>query len=155
NFPAQQNVATAATDYTRFCVTAPSDSRLGANSGKQICGLFDVVPSKFGQVDNLITRVDHFGEATEVFNGIDVGLTARFGNGGYLAGGVSTGRTVRDTCAQNDLPDVTFGVFGAAQNTAGLGGGAGPRISEWCHVTPPWSANTQIKANAIYPLPWQ
>src|SRR5207302_260832 len=24
-----------------------------------------------------------------------------------------------------------------------------------CHVTPPWSANTQIKASAIYPLPWR
>ena len=29
-----------------------------------------------------------------------------------------------------------------------------PRLSEFCHIVPPWSAGTQLKFLAVYPLPW-
>jgi len=29
-----------------------------------------------------------------------------------------------------------------------------PRLPEFCHATAPWSARTQVKLLAIYPLPW-
>ena len=41
-------------DYDPYCVTAPVDSRLpGSVSGKQFCGLYDINPAKFGQVNKL------------------------------------------------------------------------------------------------------
>ena len=42
----------------------------------------------------------------EVFNGVDFGVDFRMGNGGLLAGGITVGRTLVDTCWQNDLPAV-------------------------------------------------
>jgi hypothetical protein len=31
---------------------------------------------------------------------------------------------------------------------------ATPRLPEFCHASAPWSARTQVKLLAIYPLPW-
>jgi hypothetical protein len=31
---------------------------------------------------------------------------------------------------------------------------ATPRTEAFCDITPPWSAETQIKFNGVYPLPW-
>ena len=105
----------AAADYDPFCVTVPSDSRL-PGGGNQICGLYDIKPLAFGRVDNVITQSSNYGAGvTEVFNGVDLTLQARFANGAQLGGGVSTGRTVADTCALNGLPQVgpTFNLFTA------------------------------------------
>ena len=55
-------------------------------SGQQICGLYDITPALFGQVDNLVTQASHYGKQTEVFDGIDVTLSARFGQGGQFQG---------------------------------------------------------------------
>lgn len=154
NFPAQQNAAVTASDFTQYCVAAPSDSRLPNGGGYPVCGLFDVNPNRFGVLDNVITRASNFGKTTESFNGVDVGLNARFGKGGVLTGGISTGRTVRDTCDQNDMPQIIFRAFGAAAAGSDLFPATGPRAAGYCDITPPWSANTQVKANAIYPLPW-
>src|SRR3989449_556957 len=52
-FLAVDNQLVTPADYDPFCVTAPVDSRLpGSVSGKQFCGLSDINPGKFGQVDN-------------------------------------------------------------------------------------------------------
>ena len=57
NFLVTDNLAITPADYDPFCVTAPTDSRLpGDVSGKQICGLYDIKPAKFGQVNNLVTQ---------------------------------------------------------------------------------------------------
>ena len=42
------------------------------NSGERLCGLYDLKPAKFGQVDNLVTQQSNFGEQTQVYNGVDV-----------------------------------------------------------------------------------
>ena len=41
-FLAMQNLAAGAADYDEFCITAPTDSRLGPYSGREVCGLYDV-----------------------------------------------------------------------------------------------------------------
>lgn len=153
NLPAQQNLAVTAADFGSYCVTAPSDSRLPGGGGYQVCGLYDVNPNKFGQVNNVITQASNFGKTTEVFNGVDVSLNARFGKGGFISGGVSTGRTVMDTCFQNNTPQIVARAFGAAAAGSDQAPATGPRTAGYCDVTPPWSANTQVKANAIYPMP--
>jgi hypothetical protein len=151
-FLAIDNQAVTAADYDPFCVTVPRDSRLPGGGGDQICGLFDIKPSAFGRVSNLETQASNYGGQTEVYNGIDVTLNARFSSGAQLGGGLSAGRTVSDTCALNALPQVRVStLFGAAVAATAP---QVARTSEFCRTTRPWADSTQVKFLAIYPLPW-
>ena len=68
-FLAMENLATGAADYDEFCITAPTDSRLGPYSGREVCGLYDVRPALFGQVDNLIAKATNYGTQRHIYNG--------------------------------------------------------------------------------------
>jgi len=80
-----------------------------------------------------VTQASHFGKQVEMFNGIDATVNVRFGQG-LLQGGVSTGARVTDNCFVVDSPQ---------QKRPGF-----------CHISPPWSAGTQVKFSGFYPLPW-
>jgi len=151
NFLATDNQAVTAADYDPFCVTAPRDPRLPGGGGSAVCGLYNITPARFGVINNLVTQASHYGRQTEVFNGVDVTINARYGAGGMVSGGLSTGSTVYDTCDFNALPQVQpQTVLGVAASTSIVT----PRHADFCHVRTPWSAGTQIKVSAIYPLPW-
>jgi hypothetical protein len=151
-FLALDNQAVAAADYDPFCVTVPSDSRLPGSGGNQICGLYDVKPTAFGRVSNLETQASNYGGQSEIYNGVDVTLNARFGSGAQVGGGLSAGRTVSDTCALNALPQVRVSTLSGAAVAATAPQVA--RTSEFCKTTRPWADSTQVKFLAIYPLPW-
>ena len=123
------NVAVTPVDFKEFCITAPVDSRLPGGGGNQICGLYDVTPVKFGQVDNLITLADR----SEVYNGVDVNVRGRLRNGAQVSGGVSTGRTVIDNC-------------GAAIDS--------PEDLRFCRQIVPLAGQTQLRMSGNYPLLW-
>jgi hypothetical protein len=146
------NQAVTPADFDAFCVTAPRDQRLPGGGGNEICGLFDIKPSAFGRVQNLVQRSENYGSVTEVYNGVDVTLQARFDSGAQVGGGLSTGRTVNDTCALNAVPQVranqAFGVEVAATAPQV------PRTDAFCGVRRPWADSTQVKFLAIYPLPY-
>ena len=89
-----RNQSVTPADFTSYCITAPVDSRLPGGGGNQICGLYDVNPVQFGRVNNIIDLASTYGEPTQVFNGVDVGINARFGRGGLLTGGVSTSAVI-------------------------------------------------------------
>jgi hypothetical protein len=126
------NLAVEQSDYDPFCVTVPTDPKLPGGGGNQLCDLYDVKPAKFGQVNNIVTQASNFGEQTQVYNGVDLTLNARFGDGGLLAGGVSFGQTSVDDCAvRPDSPEKVF-----------------------CDRTPPWGNETYLKLAGSYPLPW-
>jgi hypothetical protein len=127
NFTVTDNLAVMPADYDPYCITVPVDTRLPGGGGNQICGLYDIRPTRFGQVNDLVTKASHFGKRTEVFNGVDVGINARFGNGGLLSGGVSIGQTVINNCLVVDSPDLRF-----------------------CETTDP---QKQVKLAVAYPLP--
>jgi hypothetical protein len=152
-FLVTDNTAVPATGYDTYCITAPQDSRLPGGGGQQICGLYDIKPEFFGRVSNLVTQSSNFGEGQkQVYNGVDLTLSGRFGEGGQFSGGLSVGRTVTDNCYANDNPSLTSPGF---LNVVGLPAGTlVPRTSEFCKVTPPWSSGTQVKFLAVYPLPW-
>ncbi len=133
-FLATDNLATTPADFDPYCVTAPRDSRLPDGGGTQACGLYDIKPAKFGQVNNLVTLASHYGKQTRIYNGIDATVTARFGNQGQFSGGLAMGRTTTNECFVVDSPQQTRPGF--------------------CEVTPPWSAETQVKFMVIYGLPW-
>ena len=130
NFRTTDNLATVPGDFSDYCITAPVDARLPDGGGYQVCGLYDVSPSKYGQVDNLMTQASYFGTTTQVFNGVDASINARFGRGGTLAGGVSFGETLTDQCDAPDIP------------------------AQFCRNTQPLSGQTQFKMSGAYPLPW-
>jgi hypothetical protein len=134
NFTTTENRAVTSQDFNPYCITAPVDARLPGGGGNTLCGLYDVAPAKFGQVDNLITHTSNFGNQSEVFNGFDISVNARLGEGRLIQGGISTGQKVTDTCLIVDTPQLARPGF--------------------CKVTPPWSAGTQMKISAAYPLPW-
>src|SRR3990172_8395952 len=133
-FLATDNQRWTPSDFDEYCITAPVDSRL-PTSGQRLCGLYDIKPTAFGQVDNLVTQESHYGKQVQVFNGVDVTLTTRCGQGGQLSGGLSAGRTVTDNCFVVDSPQQARPGF--------------------CHVSPPWSSGTQVKFLVVYPLPWE
>jgi hypothetical protein len=116
-----------------------------------VCGLFDIKPTSLGRVNNLITHADNVGGQSLVFNGVDVGITSRFGRGGLLAGGISLGNQVADACdIARAHPEVTATMALLSGNVT-----TGPSSStEFCEVTLPWAGQTQVKLNGAYPLPW-
>jgi hypothetical protein len=130
NFRTTDNLEVTPADFDPFCVTAPMDSRLPGGGGYDICGLYDVRPAKFGQVDNRITLAKNFGAQREIYDGVDLSLNARLPRGIVLQGGTSTGRVRTESCFVVDSPQALLN----------------------CDVRPPF--HTQVKLLGVYPLPW-
>ena len=135
NFQITDNLSVSSADYDPYCVTAPVDPRLPGGGGNQLCGLYNITPEAFGQAaaGNLVSQATEYGEQTEVYDGLEAGFSARFAGGGFMSGGVSTGRTVTDNCFVVDSPEQVRPGF--------------------CEVTNPWRGQTQVKFNGTYPLP--
>jgi hypothetical protein len=142
NFTVTQNRVVAPSDYDPFCMTSPVNSLL-PGSGNQICGLYDLNPSKVGQVNNLVTFASHFGKQTEIYNGFDVNLTARFAHGGQVSGGANVGNAY--------FPVSAITTNSSATNTCFVVNS--PQQLYQCKVNPPYL--TRVKLNGSYPLPGQ
>jgi hypothetical protein len=144
NITVLDNLAVTPTDFSPYCITAPTDSRLGSVSGQQLCGLYDVNPNKFGQVNNLVKQANDFGNQWEHYNGFDFGFSLRYGKGGFAQGGLGIGHTVTDNCFLVNSPQ---GAVAATQP----GGAPGTRPG-FCHVDQTWGAGTQAKVAVSYPI---
>ena len=152
NFRATDNLRGDARRTTvRICITAPVDARLPGGGGYQVCGLYDVAPAKFGQVNNLVTKASDYlrgggrrhlrlgasacaGQATAppAANRTSSASASTRGSAGIqLGGGVDTGRTVNDNCFVIDSPQQLLN----------------------CRVVTPFKAQTQVKVFGSYPLP--
>jgi hypothetical protein len=153
NFTEYQNLAVTQADFNPYCITAPADSRLPGGGGYPVCGMSDVTPAKFGQVNNLITLGSNLGGGEyQHWNGADLGVSARLQHGVLISGGLSTGKETRDNC----------NVVGKTSNPV-LGPGfynslttiflpmAGPNTVD-CHYETPYL--TQVKLLGVYALPW-
>jgi hypothetical protein len=153
------NRAVTPANFTRYSTTAPTDPRLGEVSGQTVGGLYDINPAQLGRFDMQRVRYQDLegrnGQPKEVYNGIDIALQARFLDGGVLMGGLGLGRTTFDYCWQNNLPNVyQIGTPGASTiNTVG----SLPRTDGFCEIQSTlWDGvGSQVKLQAIYPLPYQ
>jgi hypothetical protein len=134
NFQVTDNQLVTPADYDTYCLTAPLNPGLPGGGGNQICGYADIKPTAFGKVNNLVRLASDFGRRTEVYNGLEIAVNGRFGRGGTVGGGLSTGQTVLDSCFVVDSPQDAQPGF--------------------CHVTYPFRNQLQVKAQAVYPLPW-
>ena len=76
-------------------------------------------------------------------------IQARLRAGAFVGGGLSTGRTATNNCFAKERPDLT-----PSAPPGGFYGQRRLRTDAFCDVVPPWSANTQVKLNGAYPLPW-
>src|SRR5262249_47446107 len=87
-----RNEATTPADYDAYSITAPVDPPLPANvSGQQICGLYDITPTNFAGVNNIVTLADQFGHPSEHYNAVDINCIARLVRGINLSGGWNVG----------------------------------------------------------------
>ena len=148
NFVVTDNRAVSASDYDRFNITAPSDSRLPGGGGYPIQGLYDLTPAKFGvPTDNYITFADNFGKQTEHWNGVDVGMSARLQNGLTVQGGISTGRKSFNNCEViQKLPEILLGGPNLDSVTANV-----LLPASYCDQKAPFQ--TQFKALGAYTIP--
>jgi hypothetical protein len=145
-FTVTDNQATANSDWSPYSITAPSDPRLPGGGGYVVSGLYDVNPTKFGQVNNLIIDSSKYGEEYQYFNGLDVTLNIRLRSGLTLTGGTSTGQTVADNCAvRANLPELNQGIG------AGLVGSTVSTVSPYCHVA--YGILTQGRGLGSYIIP--
>ena len=118
---------------------APIDPRLPDGvSGSQICGLYDINPSKFGQVQNNQQLAGD--KRTHLFDGIDLNVSGRFGNGATIGGGIAFGNT--------DIDDCGAAVDNPAQGLVAI------VPLRFCRSVYDWSEDVQFKINGSYPLPW-
>jgi hypothetical protein len=111
NFFVTRNLALSPSDFDPYCITVPADPRL-TGGGNPICGLYDVKPDAFLRApNNLVTSSNNFrgGGATQVYNGFEVQVSSRFGHGGTIASGLSSGQTVWDSCFVVDNPQSNIG----------------------------------------------
>ena len=145
NFQVTDNEALAASDFTQYAVTAPTDSRL-PNSGQQVNGFFD--PNSNPPARNVVKNADTFGKQQLHWNGVDLTVDARLRNGLFMQGGVSTGKTVFDNCEiAAQAPEVLTGLAGVLGAPA-----AGVLPISYCHQETGFVP--QYKALASYTLPW-
>lgn len=93
-------------DFSPFCITAPTDARLGATSGSQICGLYDISPTKAGITSHQLIQFasKYQGATSQVYNGFDFNVNARPTGRFFVLAGVSVGKTVTKNCALVDNP---------------------------------------------------
>jgi hypothetical protein len=145
-FTLNDNLATLNSDYTPYSITAPLDPRLPDGGGYTIPGLYDVLPSKSGQINNLATLASKYGEWSQYFNGVDVTLNLRTAGGLTFQGGTSTGQNVANNCAvRENLPELSVGLG------AGLVGSNVNTTSPYCDVAYGWL--TQLRGLGSYVIP--
>jgi len=150
------NTLVTPADFDPYCITAPNDSRLPGGGGYQVCGLYDVTPSKFGLVNSVITQSDHYGELKRVNDFVNVTVNARLSSDVLVGGGLDTGRSVNDACFDVDSPGAV-----AASLPGNIGGATPVPFSKTtingqpvCRVVTPFGGQAQVKAFATFPLPW-
>jgi hypothetical protein len=90
-----------ASSYDQFCIRAPVDSNLPGGGGYQVCGVSDLKPSVFAlrlPANSLIRFSDDLGGETNLYQGFDINLEARFRNGAFLRGGIAAASRTFDNC---------------------------------------------------------
>ena len=118
--------------FDPYCVTAPGG--LPGVGGQEVCGFADVnFAAQPIAARNVFKNDKAFGvDQTEVYNGVDFTVNARFANGALIQGGYNLGETVNDECFVVNTPQELY----------------------QCRVVIPIAGNQQVKFSGSYPLPY-
>jgi hypothetical protein len=137
--------------YDTFCITAPTDPDLPGGGNYQVCGVKDLKPAVFAlnqPANSLIRFSEDFGGETNLYQGFDVNLDARFRNGAFLKAGIgATARTFDNCNLLKAGVDATVTVPVVAQ-----GGEIYPDGSTACHRE--YGYRPDLKMSGSYTLPW-
>jgi len=150
NFNVVDNQLVGPEDYDPFCVTAPSNDPRLPVAGQQICGFYDIKPAKNGLSQNLVRLSKHYGDQSEIYNGVDASVNWRH-QGLTLFAGLSTGRTSTSQCFVVDAPVVYLTPTPLASPATATAANAQSPMAN-CKVVPPFL--TQYKGYGVYQLPW-
>jgi hypothetical protein len=141
------NLAVDPSEFGKFSVTAPVDSRLPNGGGYTVSNLYNITAAAAARAaNNLRTSANAYGDYDRHWDGFDLTVQARLAAGLNLQGGTSTGRLVEDVC---DVRDKSPEGMAAAP----YGGVGGPSLllNPYCRQVEPFS--TTYKANASYLVP--
>src|SRR5215831_16246384 len=146
-----------AADYDQFCVAAPSDARLPGGGGYQICGLSNIKPDKFLDVNRqqLVEAASKYGDDKRRNHFFGLGINARLARGIRIGGGFDGGVQSKDQCfVVNATGLTTYSLI-----PGGTGGFWGPQTSttiageQTCKWTMPFKGLAMAKLNGSIPLP--
>jgi hypothetical protein len=157
NFYTADNRLTAASDYTPFSIPIPNDPRLPGGGGGTLSGLYNLVPGKVGQEEQLAQLSSNFGEQRENWHGVDVGVNARLRQGLMVQAGTSTGRRMQDNCEVRAAVPETYSwpqtVVTQSARVTNLHSPArdGGLQSPYCRVVEPFL--TSFRGLATYTVP--
>jgi carboxypeptidase family protein len=146
NFTITDNQSVTAADFTPFSITAPLDPRLPGGGGYTVSGLYDVVPTKAGQINNLSTYASNYGSISQMYNGVDVNVIARLRNGVQFQGGLSSGARATDYCSVRAvLPEMT-GAFSTGSEVPAFN-----PVNPYCNFSP--GVTARYTGTATYTIP--
>jgi len=131
-----------------FCITAPSDPLLPSGGNYQVCGLYDLKPSVFalGQPANsLIKFSDTVGGETNMYQGFDTNLEARFSQGAYLRIGVGASSRLLDNC------NLVKAGYDAQSGGATVTTETYPDGTTYCHREYPYRPDLKLVGSYILP----
>jgi hypothetical protein len=151
-----RNSLVNASDFDQFCVTAPSDPRLPGGGGYPICGLSNITPGKFLDVNRQqnVEAVSNYGDDKRRNHFFGVGVNARMAKGIRIGGGFDGGFQTKDQCFVVNAPGLTTYSLVAG----GTGGYWGPQTTTTiagqptCRTTTPFKGLAMAKLNGSFPL---
>ena len=156
SFTVTENTLLTPDSFDEFCITVPTDSRLGT-SGQTRCGFYDVKPALFGQGTLRVTNAKEFADKNgntglpkRYWDGVWLSLDGRIFGDVRIGGGVDTGRQVANGCFTVDMPNTPVDITGTAAGlnfNGNLLNGAGS-----CNVVTSWANNTDFRFNGSVPI---
>src|SRR5262245_27792274 len=151
------------TNWAKYSITAPVDSRLPNGGGYTINGLYDIDPTLFGKANYEVQPSKNYGNDDQYWSGVDVNFNVRPTNGLTFQGGTSTGQSVQDFCGlanalpESNLPVVATGIGFSIPGRVILNnnppGTAPPGFTptQYCHITSGWL--TDFRGLGSYQVP--
>lgn len=142
---ATDNLLVTPNDYDAYSIVVPSHPMLPGGGAYPITGLYDLNPSKRGQVQNQRTFAKDLGDAPKnIYTAFDLTVNARLG-GTVLQGGVDIARQSTEACSLIDSPQ--------ALGQASAAGAPSTTVpAAYCKTTLPFRA--QWKLLGSRQLPW-
>jgi hypothetical protein len=112
HFTVTDNTLVGPSDYDKWVINAPKDSRLPGGGGYPITMYTMTAAAAARGADNYVTFETDYGPARiNYWQGVDVTVNARLRGNLTLQGGTTTGRAINDNCASIvnvDSPDPRF-----------------------------------------------
>jgi hypothetical protein len=148
NFRITDDLNVSASDYQQFSLTVPNDPRL-PNGGGNTLTFYDLTTAGFATAPRyFVTHAKNYGEQTEVFTGVNIGVNARLANGLTVQGGLGPGRVVTDDCdLVDELPEMLHTLAGNPTRSPVFAA----RPLERCRQNNGWRTGVQGLAAYIIP----